>query len=160
MLKYSLLPCQILLLKFIPIYVGPLWHVRLLETFNINFIVQAYPEIISGRVNHKALRTEKYSRYINIFFYFYYIIINWKDTLHGFLRNETTFFSLNFKWKIVKKCRVISFLSLDWVTEYWNGSTYSDILEKLARTKLWQNWLKYKNTVKPRYNLYITNSSV
>ena len=133
MLKYSLLPCQILLLKFIPIYVGPLSHVRLLETFNINFIVQAYPEIISGRVNHKALSTEKYSRYINIFYYFYYIIINWKDTLHGFLRNETTFFSLNFKWKIVKKCRVISFLSLDWVTEYWNGSTYSDILERLAQ---------------------------
>ena len=133
MLKYSLLPCQILLLKFIPIYVGPLSHVRLLETFNINFIVQAYPEIISGRVNHKALGIEKYSRYINIFYYFYYIVINRKVTLHGFLRNETTFFSLNFKWKIVKKCPVISFLSLDWVTEYWNGSTYSDILERLAQ---------------------------
>ena len=104
-------------LKFIPIYVGPLSHVRLLETFNINFIVQAYPEIISGRVNHKALSTEKYSRYINIFYYFYYIIINWKDTLHGFLRNETTFFSLNFKWKIVKKVPC-HFLFVAWLSNW------------------------------------------
>ena len=100
--------------KFIPVYAG-LPHVRLNNvTCNIYFIGQLPRDI-------------RWAEWVT----------KWK-VKDGFWRNETTFFRPNdlgelFTKKLKKKCRVTSFLSLDWVTECWNGSTYLNIfLKKLA----------------------------